>query len=222
MLLGYLQAMLQMDYVWCHGRRHHQAMLDFGFHIIHVLVIDIDPDPKAKQAMNEIKLTNPEWQMDSSIADVVMMRVLTMTLNALLEAKQDIAREMKKRLTKAMLNFGSQIIQVLVIDVDPDLRVKQAMNEIKLTNPEGRMDSFIADVIMMHVFMMTLGALLETKQDIVRELKERLTNEVQELLPITQYLNTLEKISQGRTMLDLCFHITQVLVIDIDPNLKAR
>ena len=121
-----------------------------------------------------------------------------------------------------MLNFGSHIIQVLVIDVDPDLRVKQAMNEIKLTNPEGRMDSFIADVIMMHVFMMTLDALLETKQDIVRELKERLTNEVQELLPITQYLNTLEKISQGRTMLDLGFHITQVLVIDIDPNLKAR
>ena len=97
-----------------------------------------------------------------------------------------------------MLNFGSHIIKVLVIDVDPDLRVKQAMNESRLTNLEGRMDSFIADVIMMHVLTMTLDALFETKQDIAKEVKERLTYEVQELLPITQCLNTLEKKSQDR------------------------
>ena len=68
--------------------------------------------------------------MDSFVADVVMGHVLTMTLDALFEAKQDIAREVKERLTKAMQDFGFHIIQVLVIDIDPGPMVKQAMNVI--------------------------------------------------------------------------------------------
>ena len=80
--------------------------------------------------MNGIKLTSSKWQMDSSIADVIMMRVPMMTLDALFEAKQDIAKQVEKRLTKAMLDFGFHIIQVLVIDIDPDPKAKQTMNEI--------------------------------------------------------------------------------------------
>merc|ERR1712151_73570 len=36
----------------------------------------------------------------------------------------------KQALSKTMTQYGYQIIQVLITDIDPDIRVKQAMNEI--------------------------------------------------------------------------------------------
>ena len=47
-----------------------------------------------------------------------------------LQTKEEIAHEVKEQLTKSMTNFGFMIIQTLVTDIEPDQRVRAAMNEI--------------------------------------------------------------------------------------------
>lgn len=43
---------------------------------------------------------------------------------------QDIAIAVKQQLEEVMKEYGYQILQALVTDMDPDRRVKEAMNEI--------------------------------------------------------------------------------------------
>ena len=47
-----------------------------------------------------------------------------------MQTKEEIAYEVKDQLTKSMSNFGFMIIQTLVTDIEPDQRVRAAMNEI--------------------------------------------------------------------------------------------
>ncbi len=47
-----------------------------------------------------------------------------------LQTKEEIAHSVKEELTKSMTSFGFSIIQTLVTDIEPDLKVRAAMNEI--------------------------------------------------------------------------------------------
>ena len=55
--------------------------------------------------------------------------VLTV-LCLLLQTKEEIAHDVKEELTKSMSDFGFMIIQTLVTDIEPDMKVRAAMNEI--------------------------------------------------------------------------------------------
>ena len=54
----------------------------------------------------------------------------TLELDAVFEAKEELAVAVKNNLTEIMTTYGYQIVQVLITDLDPDQRVKNAMNEI--------------------------------------------------------------------------------------------
>lgn len=54
----------------------------------------------------------------------------TLELDAVFEAKEDLALAVKSQLSETMSAFGYQILQTLITDLDPDQRVKNAMNEI--------------------------------------------------------------------------------------------
>jgi regulator of protease activity HflC (stomatin/prohibitin superfamily) len=47
-----------------------------------------------------------------------------------LQTKEEIAHSVKEELTKSMSSFGFMIIQTLVTDIEPDMKVRAAMNEI--------------------------------------------------------------------------------------------
>lgn len=49
---------------------------------------------------------------------------------ACLQTKEEIAKEVQDELSKAFATFGYEILQALVTDIDPDPRVKAAMNEV--------------------------------------------------------------------------------------------
>ena len=53
-----------------------------------------------------------------------------MELDSVFEAKEDLALAVKNALSQTMTNYGYQILQTLITDLDPDQRVKNAMNEI--------------------------------------------------------------------------------------------
>ena len=51
-------------------------------------------------------------------------------LDAVFEAKEELALSVQNALAEIMTSYGYQIVQVLITDLDPDQRVKAAMNEI--------------------------------------------------------------------------------------------
>jgi len=54
----------------------------------------------------------------------------TLELDAVFEAKEELALAVKTALSETMTGYGYQILQTLITDLDPDQRVKNAMNEI--------------------------------------------------------------------------------------------
>lgn len=76
------------------------------------------------------KLDDPERQITSYVFDVVRARVPTIKLDDVFEKKDDIAEAIKTELREVMDDFGYGILKALVTDIDPDPKVKQAMNEI--------------------------------------------------------------------------------------------
>jgi regulator of protease activity HflC (stomatin/prohibitin superfamily) len=75
-------------------------------------------------------LTNPAQQITAHIYDVMRSQLPTLDLDAVFEAKEELAQAVKQALSGTMDKFGFQILQALITDLDPDARVKAAMNEI--------------------------------------------------------------------------------------------
>ncbi|RMD77444.1 SPFH domain-containing protein [Candidatus Dojkabacteria bacterium] len=76
------------------------------------------------------KLNSPDRQINSYVFDVVRARVPTMNLDDLFEKKDEIALAVKNELNETMREFGFEILNALVTDIEPDKKVKDAMNEI--------------------------------------------------------------------------------------------
>ncbi|KAK9821108.1 hypothetical protein WJX81_006246 [Elliptochloris bilobata] len=76
------------------------------------------------------KLTDSRSQITSYVFDVVRATVPKILLDDVFTTKEEIAHSVKEELTKSMTSFGFSIIQTLVTDIEPDLKVRAAMNEI--------------------------------------------------------------------------------------------
>eukprot|EP01039_Chlorochromonas_danica_P002509 gene2509-2747_t len=76
------------------------------------------------------KLTDPQAQIRSYVFDVVRSSVPRLDLDSAFASKDDIANSVKNQLAQQMLEYGYEIIAALVIDLDPNKHVKDAMNEI--------------------------------------------------------------------------------------------
>lgn len=78
------------------------------------------------------KLNDPTKQITSFVFDVVRARVPKIKLDDVFEKKDEIADAVKSELTQVMEDFGYGIVEALVTDIDPDAKVKEAMNEINV------------------------------------------------------------------------------------------
>jgi regulator of protease activity HflC (stomatin/prohibitin superfamily) len=76
------------------------------------------------------KLNNADEQIKAFVFDVVRARVPMIDLDDVFAKKDDIADGVKSELAQVMDNFGYGILKALVTDIDPDQKVKEAMNEI--------------------------------------------------------------------------------------------
>lgn len=82
------------------------------------------------------KLQNPQEQITAFIFDVVRAEVPKMILDDVFEKKEEIALAIQRDLKQAMLDYGYDIIKALVTDIDPDEKVKIAMNRINAADRE--------------------------------------------------------------------------------------
>jgi regulator of protease activity HflC (stomatin/prohibitin superfamily) len=76
------------------------------------------------------RLQDPHKQITSFVFDVVRANVPKLLLDEVFENKEDIAKAVRGELSEAMDDFGYDIRQTLITDIDPDEKVKEAMNEI--------------------------------------------------------------------------------------------
>jgi len=76
------------------------------------------------------KLSNPHQQITAYVSNVVRSTVPKMNLDEVFEGKDHIATSVQEELEKIMGTFGYAIMQALVVDIDPDHKVKVSMNEI--------------------------------------------------------------------------------------------
>jgi regulator of protease activity HflC (stomatin/prohibitin superfamily) len=76
------------------------------------------------------RLSNTREQIQSYVFDVIRASVPKMNLDAVFEQKDEIAKGVEEELEKAMSMYGYEIVQTLIVDIEPDEHVKRAMNEI--------------------------------------------------------------------------------------------
>ncbi|XP_047310115.1 hypersensitive-induced response protein 1-like [Impatiens glandulifera] len=76
------------------------------------------------------KLSNTKAQIQAYVFDVIRATVPKLELDSAFEQKNDIAKAVEEELEKAMSAYGYEIVETLIIDIEPDAQVKKAMNEI--------------------------------------------------------------------------------------------
>lgn len=161
------------------------------------------------------KLNNPAIQINSYVFDTIRARVPKITLDELFERKEEIALAVKEELNETMVNFGFEILNSLVTDIEPDMKVKEAMNEINAAqrlrvaaSEKGEAEKIIkvkaAEADAESKALQGKG-IADQRRAIIEGLKESVDNfqksipdssaqDVMNLVLMTQYFDTLKEI----------------------------
>ncbi len=76
------------------------------------------------------KFDDPARQIQSYVFDSIRSEVPNMFLDDVFSEKDKIAKAVQMELAETMEEYGFAIIKALITDIDPDAKVKHAMNEI--------------------------------------------------------------------------------------------
>jgi len=161
------------------------------------------------------KLSNTREQIQAYVFDVIRASVPKMNLDDFFEQKNDVAKAVEQELEKVMTNYGFEIVQTLIVDIEPDETVKRAMNEI---NAAARMrvatkDKAEAEKILQikraegeaeAKYLSGLG-IARQRQAIVDGLRDSVlafsdnvpgttAREVMDMVLVTQYFDTMKEI----------------------------
>jgi regulator of protease activity HflC (stomatin/prohibitin superfamily) len=162
------------------------------------------------------KLQNPHEQITAFIFDVVRAEVPKMILDDVFEKKEEIALAIQRDLKEAMLNYGYDIIKALVTDIDPDEKVKIAMNRINAAEREKVAAQHEGDAQRILIVERAKAeaeskrlqgkGIADQRREIARGLEESMvvlnraginSQEASALIVITQHYDTLQAIGTG-------------------------
>lgn len=192
---------------------------------LHVLVsvqFFVDPN-KVYEAF--YKLEDPSRQITSFVFDVVRAKVPKIKLDDVFEKKDEIAVAVKEELEQVMSDFGYGIVKTLVTDIDPDAKVKIAMNEINaaqrmrvVASEKGEAERILkvksAEAEAQSKALQGKGmadqrkAIIQGLKESVSDFKESLPNTTEQdilnLILMTQYFDTIKDLgasSQNNTIM---------------------
>jgi len=161
------------------------------------------------------KLTNPKSQIQSYVFDVVRASVPKMLLDDVFEQKSDIAKNVESELEKAMGAYGYEIVQTLIVDIEPDASVKKAMNEInaasrlrvaardkaeaekilQVKRAEGEAEAkYLSGVGIARQRQAIVDGLRESVVAFSHQVPETTAKEVLDMVLVTQYFDTMKDI----------------------------
>ncbi len=162
------------------------------------------------------KLTNHQQQITSYVFDSVRARVPKIKLDDVFEKKDEIADAVKAELDSVMADFGYGILKALVTDINPDEKVKEAMNEINAAQrnrvaaaERGEADRILrvkaAEAEAQSKALQGKGiadqrraiveGLRESVDDFQKSVKGTTAQDIMSLVLMTQYFDTLKEIS---------------------------
>ncbi len=164
------------------------------------------------------ELSDPHAQVTAYVFDVVRAKVPRLTLDRLFERKDEIADAVKDELSSTMQAFGYEIVKALVTDIDPDPRVKEAMNEINAAqrqrvaaNEKGEAERILrvksAEAEAQSKALQGKG-IADQRREIINGLRESVdqfshsvpgasAQDVMSLVLMTQYFDTLKDIGMN-------------------------
>lgn len=122
-IAGYLTLRLQQLDVRCETKTKDNVFVTVVASIQYRALAD-----KATDAF--YKLSNTRSQIQAYVFDVIRASVPKLNLDDVFEQKNQIAKAVEDELEKAMSAYGYEIVQTLIVDIEPDEHVKRAMNEI--------------------------------------------------------------------------------------------
>lgn len=188
------------------------------------------------------KLTDSKSQIRSYVFDVVRGTVPKINLDDVFTTKEEIAYEVKDQLTKSMSTFGFMIIQTLVTDIEPDQRVRAAMNEI---NAASRMRVAAVEKAEAEKIQVVKAAegdaeskylqgqgIARQRQAIVNGLRESVLNferdvtdissrDVIEMMMITQYFDMLKDIGISKGSSTVFMPHSPATVADVAGQIRS-
>jgi regulator of protease activity HflC (stomatin/prohibitin superfamily) len=178
-------------------------------------------EEKVKDAF--YKLDNPEAQMTSFALDVVRSHIPTMNLDEAYADADTIAKHIQETLQRQMATYGYEIIKALVTNIEPDQKVKDAMNNInaasrdrEAANQRGEAEKVLAikraeadkESMRLHG-----EGVAEQRKAIAQGLKDSLAvianqdglnaKEAMGLVALTQYMDTLRSVGENGNMTTL-------------------
>jgi regulator of protease activity HflC (stomatin/prohibitin superfamily) len=159
------------------------------------------------------RLEYPHDQITAYVFDVVRAEVPKLKLDDVFERKDDIAIAVKRELNEAMTDYGYDIINTLVTDIDPDIQVKNAMNRINAADREKTATEFEAESSRIRIVAKAKAeaeskrlqgqGIADQRREIARGLVESVdvlnkvginSQEASALIVVTQHYDTLQAI----------------------------
>lgn len=161
------------------------------------------------------RLSNPVMQIESYVFDEVRSTVPKMKLDEVFEEKETIAIAVKEGLQDTMSQYGYGIVRSLVNDIDPDKKVKSAMNEInaalrlrKAAEERGEAERILkvkqaqgeaeSKILQGKGIAGQRKAIVDGLRESVEEFQKGVpgatSNDVMQLVLMTQYFDTLKDI----------------------------
>jgi len=181
-------------------------------HVKVVVQYQVDPDSVFDAYY---RLSEPQAQITTYVYDVVRSSVPKILLDDVFEQKEEIAVSVKEELSKSMEGYGFRILQALITDIDPDERVKAAMNEINTAErqriaatdkaeaekimivkaAEAEAESkYLAGVGISRQRLAIIEGLRESVLGFTDNVEGATTKDVMDLVLVTQYFDTLKEI----------------------------
>lgn len=185
---------------------------DVFVHLLIAVQYYVIPD-RVKEAFYE--LADPIQQIESYVFDEVRSTVPRMPLDQVFENKDEIANGVKANLEEVMTQYGYGIVRALVNDINPDPKVKAAMNEInaaqrmrKAAEERGEAERILkvkqaqgeAQSSVLHGEGIAgqrkaiVEGLRESVEDFQHGVPGATTNDVMQLILLTQYFDMLKEV----------------------------
>ncbi|KAF8037289.1 hypothetical protein BT93_B0252 [Corymbia citriodora subsp. variegata] len=131
-LVGHLSLRVQQLDVRCETKTKDNVFV--------TVVASVQYRALANQASDAFyKLSNTEGQIQAYVFDALTFSLDRFShkskcsktrFDDVFEQKNEIAKAVEGELEKAMSTYGYEIVQTLIVDIEPDVHVKRAMNEI--------------------------------------------------------------------------------------------
>ena len=209
-IAGKVSARLQQLDISCETKTHDNVFVTLTINVQFKVIHEHERDAF-------YSLEDYQKQINAYVFDTVRSAVPKINLDKVFEQKEDIANAVKEELAKCMQAYGWEIIQVLIADIEPDPKVKNAMNEINTAQRlrVAPVDKAEADKLLVvkkaeadaeSKYLGGVGiarqrkAIADGMHDTVVAFTEKVPqsspHEIMDLVLVTQYFDTLKELGE--------------------------